>query len=101
MEMHRILSAGGVFLFTTHGEFYLGQLSGEEKQQLRDSGYYTRSYPHKGHRMMTSYNEAEEFKTMASRYFDVLEFHDGITDPGKTGGQDLWILQKKNSVGQL
>jgi len=64
-------------------------------KQLDKEGYFTRSYPDKGHRMMTTYNEAGQFKIMVSAYFDVLEFHDGQVDHGKTGGQDLWILRKK------
>ena len=94
-EIHRVLSSGGVFLFTTHGENYAGQLTQEEKKQLHLTGYYTRSYPHKGHRMMTSYNDANRFRAMAGDYFEVVEFHDGKKDPGRIGGQDLWILRKK------
>jgi SAM-dependent methyltransferase len=95
LEMHRILIPGGIFLFTTHGKNYYQQLAAKELKQLDKEGYFTRSYPDKGHRMMTTYNEAGQFKIMVSAYFDVLEFHDGQVDHGKTGGQDLWILRKK------
>ena len=95
MEMHRILMQGGIFLFTTHGKNFYHQLAGNELKLLADEGYFTRSYPDKGHRMMTTYNEADHFRTMVSACFEVLEFHDGQVDHEKTGGQDLWIIRKK------
>jgi len=95
LEMHRILIRGGIFLFTTHGKNFYHQLAGNELKQLTEEGYFTRSYPDKGHRMMTTYNEANQFRTMISTFFEVLEFHDGQVDHEKTGGQDLWIIRKK------
>ena len=95
-EIHRILSKEGIFLFTTHGEHFNSQLTGEEITLLRKGGYFTRSYPRKGHRMMTAYNDAAQLKIMVSALFEVMEYHDGHKDYDKTGGQDLWILRKKN-----
>lgn len=45
---------------------------------------------------MTTYNDAAKLKIMVSALFEVMEYHDGHKDYDKTGGQDLWILRKKN-----
>ena len=95
-ELHRIMSDHAIFLFTTHGENYVDQLSHSEKNHLSGLGYFTRNYEAKGHRMMTTYNDAALFKLQLAPYFDVLEFHDGKSDLNKTGGQDLWIVRKKS-----
>ena len=95
-ELHRIMSDHAIFLFTTHGENYVHHLSGSEKNHLAGLGYFTRNYEEKGHRMMTTYNDASIFKLQLAPYFDVLEFHDGKSDLSKTGGQDLWIVRKKS-----
>ena len=96
-EIHRIMEPDGVFLFTTHGEKFIGQLSVHERKKMNESGYFTRSFKHKGHRMMTTYNEAGKLKELISPLFRVLEFHDGKKDIAKTGGQDLWIVCKIQS----
>lgn len=94
-ELQRIIKTGGILLFTTHGEYFLPQLSDNELIQFRKDGFFTRSYPDKGHRMMTTYSDAQALRSQISAYFDVLEFHDGKKDTSITGGQDLWILKKK------
>ncbi len=94
MEIHRILTSDGIFLFTTHGEHYTQQLFRSEKKHLAANGYFTRNYRVKGHRMMTTYNASSIFMNMLSPYFTVLEFHEGHKDISKTGGQDLWIVRK-------
>ena len=93
-EIHRVMVTDGVFLFTTHGEKFIGQLSVRERKEMNESGYFTRSFKHKGHRMMTTYNDAGKFKALISPLFQVLEFHDGKKDMAKTGGQDLWIVRR-------
>jgi hypothetical protein len=44
---------------------------------------------------MTSYWQKENFKKIIEPNFNVIEFYDGTAFPKKAGGQDLWILQKK------
>jgi len=48
-----------------------------------------------GHRMTTTYNKPEHFLKLVNEYFEMLEFYDGFENPHKTGGQDLWILGKR------
>jgi SAM-dependent methyltransferase len=93
-ELNRIVKPGGIVCLTTHGEKYFTQLTAKEKRKLQKNGIYTRTYQQPGQRMMTSYHEPAAFKKIISTYFSILEYHSGLLNPSKTGGQDLWILQK-------
>jgi ubiquinone/menaquinone biosynthesis C-methylase UbiE len=94
-EMARILQVNGIFLFTTHGFHFSYKLNKKEQKILAEEGAYTIDYHQNGHRMMTTYNVFEYFKTKVEVYFHILEFYDGQQNPNKVGGQDLWIVQKK------
>lgn len=94
-EICRIIAPNGVFLFTTHGIKYEVNLSEKEKKELNTKGALTINYKQKGHRMMSSYNKYQNFKILVEKYFEVLEYYDGLQYPHKTGGQDLWIVRKK------
>lgn len=93
-EIHRILKDNGVFLFTTHGKLFSSKLLPKERLLLDQTGAFTKAYQQKGHRMMSTYNSAANFRRLLQPYFEILEFHDGATDHTKTGGQDLWIVIK-------
>jgi SAM-dependent methyltransferase len=94
-ELSRIIKPGGLLLITTQGSYYEKKLLQREKNILKETGVYTQDYSKQGHRMMSTYNKAEHFKTLFAADFSLLEFHAGETDRGKTGGQDLWIWGKK------
>ena len=94
-EIHRILNIDGIFLFSTHGNLHLSKLTKGEKEILNRDGGYSKSYYKKGHRLMSSYNDPDKFKTVVEKYFVVLEYYDGINHYDKLGGQDLWIVRKK------
>lgn len=93
-EIHRILGAGGLFLFTTHGKKYFTHLTNTEVRTLNDKGTFTKSYKQKGHRMMSTYNEPKAFSKLLQKYFEIIEYCDGNKNPQKIGGQDLWIVKK-------
>lgn len=93
-EMHRILKAQGIFLFTTHGSFFDSKLLKSEKDILLEKGSFTKDFKNEGHRMMSTYNSALSFRKLLQPYFEVLEFYDGSIDSSRTGGQDLWIVRK-------
>ncbi len=84
----------GIFLFTTHGNFFLSKLLKKENKILNQSGAFTKDYKEKGHRMMTTYNSPQVLRLNLEKWFEVLEFHDGSIDRNKIGGQDLWIVRK-------
>lgn len=94
-EMARIIKPGGIFLFTTHGTMYFNQLGKKQLKYVQTNGSHTIAYLQKGHRMMTTYNAYEVFKTEIEKYFEVLEYYPGIENVHKAGGQDLWIVKKK------
>lgn len=94
-EIQRIISENGIFLFTTHGKKYEIKLSENEKKSLNIQGALTIDYKQKGHRMMSSYNKYENFKTIVQDYFEILEYYSGTEYPEKVGGQDLWIVRKR------
>jgi ubiquinone/menaquinone biosynthesis C-methylase UbiE len=94
-EISRILQEGGLFIFTTHGEHFYNKLNTQEFKKLLKHGCFTQAYEQAGHRMMSTYMVADEFRKKLAPCFDVLEFHAGHLDLSKTGGQDLWILRKR------
>lgn len=94
-ELYRILKPGGVLLVTTHGRRYLGHLLPWQKGKLRREGMFTKNYPLHGRRMMATYHDPSFFRRMVVRWFEVVGYTDGSTEPGKIGGQDLWILRKR------
>jgi SAM-dependent methyltransferase len=96
-EIARIISDDGIFLFTTHGKKYEINLSENEKKILNTKGAITINYKQKGHRMMTTYNSYENFKIIVEDYFDILEYYHGEEHLQKVGGQDLWIVRKRDS----
>ena len=94
-EIHRILNRRGIFIFTTHGRFFYSKLLRAEKDTFNKKGVFTKAYRQKGHRMMSTYNQPNNFKKIVEKYFEILEFHDGELEYEKIGGQDLWIVKKQ------
>lgn len=93
-ELYRILKPGGILWFTTQGNNYDHQLMGFEKRKLQKQGMYTRSGNRSGHRIMTTYHLAAGFQEKISKYFSIRQFFSGKTNSSKTGGQDIWLVQK-------
>lgn len=94
-EMYRILKDNGVFLFTTHGSYYHKRLLPIELKELNREGIFTKHYSKRGHRLMSTYNNSDKLKITINKYFEILEFYDGVNNFAKVGGQDLWIVRKR------
>lgn len=94
-ELYRLAAPGAVIYLTTHGAYFNGQLSAKEKKLLLKTGGYTRPYPITGHRLMTTYNQADHFQQLVQQRFQLLHHYPGHTHPNKAGHQDCWILQRK------
>jgi ubiquinone/menaquinone biosynthesis C-methylase UbiE len=94
-EIHRILKPNGVAWLTTHGHYFIKQLSQKEKQEIETTGVYNTHYHQPGHRMMSTYHLPEKWKIVLEEKFEILEYWDGETYPNKAGKQDLWILRKR------
>ena len=97
-EITRTLHPGGMFILTTHGTAFLEKLSDLEQKQLLVKGTYTKNYLQQGHRMMSTYHNAEIFRKMLSQHFEVLEFHDGSEYPQTAGGRDLWVVRRQTEL---
>lgn len=99
IELHRIIQTEGILLVTTHGSFFMPQLFATEKNQLLETGFFSKSFSANnnvvGDRNDTSYHTQAYFEELISHYFKIVSFYDGSKHPKKMGGQDLWILQKK------
>ncbi|WP_026752024.1 class I SAM-dependent methyltransferase [Sediminibacterium sp. C3] len=93
-ELHRIMKDNAIAILTTHGSNYYHQLNAAQLSQLNNQGTYTIDYIEKGHRLMTTYHEAESFRSMLRQRFQIEHFWKGKTHPEKMGGQDCWIIKK-------
>lgn len=93
-ELNRILKPGGVLWISSHGQHFIKQLSKHEQAIIRKQGTYTSTYPQSGHRMMSSYYDANALQNLLKKEFDLLNFFDGNAHPHKAGGQDLWVVKK-------
>ncbi|MCW3087148.1 MAG: Methyltransferase type 11, partial [Sediminibacterium sp.] len=97
MELHRVIKNQALLLVTTQGKHYEHKLIPAEKKVLVAKGIYTKSFMKSGHRMMSTYHSMAAFKNLIAPYFDVLELHEGHQHPARMGGQDVWILRKKEA----
>jgi SAM-dependent methyltransferase len=97
-EISGTLQPGGIFILTTHGEAFLEKLNNLEQERLLIEGIYTKPYLQQGHRMMSTYQNAEFFRKMLTRHFEVLEFLDGSKYPETAGGQDLWVVSRHKEL---
>src|SRR5574343_455721 len=93
-ELHRIMKDNAIAVLTTHGSNYFDQLSLSQRSQLKNQGIFTIDYKEKGHRLMTTYHEAESFLAMLRNGFQIEAFWEGKTHPEIMGGQDCWIIKK-------
>lgn len=94
-ELYRLLKPQGILWITTHGNYFIKQLSKEKQEQIVQKGIYNTNYPTPGHRMMTTYHQPEKWRELLEEKFELFHYYDGETYPNKAGKQDLWILRKK------
>jgi ubiquinone/menaquinone biosynthesis C-methylase UbiE len=99
-ELARITKPGGILLVTTMGLHYEKQLLKSEKTKLIENGIVEKEFRANkllqiGNRNYAVYETAAYFEAMIKEHFTVLQYFEGLSNPDKFGGQDLWILQKK------
>jgi len=94
-EIKRVLKKDGLFVFTTHGDFYANQkLSFTELDSYNKGNFILRSKVENGSKLMTTFQNADYVKKrMLDSRFKLKEH---LTD--KTlqlaGSQDIWIVMK-------
>jgi ubiquinone/menaquinone biosynthesis C-methylase UbiE len=93
-ELQRIAKPGGVIIISTHGSFFENKMSNEELESYHSKGWHSNDHQEKGHRLLSTYNNAAVFKEMVTQFFTIENHYDGKSHPAKLGGQDLWILKK-------
>jgi SAM-dependent methyltransferase len=100
-EFCRTLKPGGILVLSTHGRYYYQNLLKQEIKQLELNGFLDKVFPidHNnkgvGDRNFSSYQTQEYLENQFSPLFTILHYYDGVLFPEKMGGQDLWILQRK------
>lgn len=93
-ELQRIMKDNAIAIITTHGSNYYHQLNASQLGQLKAAGAFTTDYKEKGHRLMTTYHDAESFIDILRHKFEIVQYWEGKTHPEKMGGQDCWIIKK-------
>ena len=91
-ELRRVLKPGGHLVITTHGDYYLDQLEGEERPEyLAGRGVVRKPRPSGSNHCASFHPESAVRDTLASQ-FDVVEF----VPEGAIGNprQDITLLRK-------
>ena len=92
-EMGRLLSPGGILLFSTHGDAYRDSLSPNEAQMYGDDRMVVRFGEEAGDNICGAYHPPGYIRTTLSAGFDVLEHiaEGALGNPN----QDLWVVQNR------
>ncbi len=94
-ELQRITKPGGVIIVSTHGSFFEKKMNAAELKTYHCKGWQSNQYHEKGHRLLSTYNKAVNFKEMITQFFTIEKHYEGKSHPEKLGGQDIWILRKQ------
>lgn len=91
-EMHRVLSVGGLFYFTTHGAITLQHLLPNESSKFEDGEIVVHGSVKEGYRMYTAYHPVPFIKKILSEKFEILKHIPGTQQPWGTS-QDVWLVR--------
>jgi SAM-dependent methyltransferase len=91
-ELARVLRPGGHLLVTTHGERYVGQLTGEERSRFAAGQLVVRNEDRPGSNVCGAYHPESYVRERLARGFRVLEF----IPEGAAGNpyQDVYLLRR-------
>lgn len=93
-EIHRILKKDGLFLFTTHGDFYANEkLNSVELNRYLEGEFVLRAKVADGSKLMTTFQSPDYVKEKMLNGFELLE-HNTDTTLQIAGSQDIWIVKK-------
>lgn len=91
-ELRRILGPGGLLLLTTHGEYYVNQLTPAERRRFEANELVIRYEEQAGLNLCAAFCSETYVRTRLARGFEVLRF----IPVGAEGNphQDLYLLRK-------
>ena len=91
-ELSRVLRPGGYLFFTTHGDFYLPQLSLESQARFRNGEVVVYGSEREGSNICTVFHPERYVRETLARNLDVIDF----VPEGARGNprQDVYLLQK-------
>jgi SAM-dependent methyltransferase len=92
-ELSRVLRPGGQLYFTTHGEYFLPQLSLAEQAQFLQGQLVVRAPTDSGSNLCASYHPASYVRNNLARQLSLVDFI-----PGSAEGdllQDIYLLEER------
>lgn len=92
-ELHRVLRPGGLLIISVHGDFYLDQLSGPERDRYQSGESVVWSDDGAGTNRCAAFHSERCVREQLTRGFEVLEF----APEGARGNprQDAYLLSRK------
>jgi SAM-dependent methyltransferase len=91
-ELRRVIGDGGYLLITTHGRYYLDQLTPTEQQQFQKGQLVVRDLAAAGTNYCATFHAEEYVRTKLAEGFEVLDF---IPEGAKGNPrQDVFLLKK-------
>jgi SAM-dependent methyltransferase len=98
-ELSRVLKPGGYLFLTTHGEYYLSQLSPRDQQQFRDGRLVVQQSKRAGSNDCAAFHPESYVRQVLARHLDVVEF----IPEGALGNprQDAYVCRIPPSPGQM
>lgn len=93
-DIVRVLKPNGLFIFTTHGDYYAkNKLSESEFNLYKNDGIVVRANAKEGSRVMATFNSPKYMKEILLKNLSIME-HIPEHELELAGYQDIWIIKK-------
>ena len=96
-ELSRILRPGGYIYFTTHGDYFLPQLSVQEKEKFLSGQLVVRAAEESGSNMCVAYHPVAYVRGKMAREFSIVDFISGAAEGDLL--HDIYLCQKPTRDG--
>ena len=91
-ELSRVLRPGGYIYFTTHGDYFLPQLSVEEKEKFLSGQLVVRAAEESGSNLCTTYHPVAYVRRHLAQEFSVIDLIPGTAEGDVL--HDIYLLKK-------